>query len=94
MAEKRTSYIVCVKLLEIVARMKEWVKIQLGGGCMSYRVEQFFTGGFFFGKVNPQEVENRLNELAKMGWRVISTSTSNRFFGESHYMTVILSKDE
>ncbi|HKL10000.1 MAG TPA: DUF4177 domain-containing protein [Clostridia bacterium] len=61
---------------------------------MRYRAEQFFTGGFFSGKVNPQEIESRLNELAEMGWRVVSTSTMHRFFGESHYMTVILSKDE
>lgn len=61
---------------------------------MRYCVEQFFTGGFITGKVNPHEVEKRLNELGDMGWRVVSTSTSNRFFGESHYMTVILEKDE
>jgi len=59
---------------------------------MLYRAEQFFTGGFFSGKINPQEIERRLNELAETGWRVVSTSTMHRFFGESHYMTVILSK--
>jgi len=75
-----------------VARAMEGLTI-IQGDCMRCRAEQFFTGGFFFGKVNTQEIEGRLNELAEMGWRVVSTSTMHRFFGESHYMTVILSKE-
>lgn len=61
---------------------------------MRYQVEQFFAGGFAFGKVNEREVETRLNDLSDQGWEVVSTSASNRFFGETHYVIVILKKDE
>ena len=47
---------------------------------MRYRVEQFFAGGFLFGKVKEEEVEKRLNELADLGWEVVSSSAANRFF--------------
>ncbi len=61
---------------------------------MIYRVEQFWTGGFFFGKINEKEVEAKINELAKEGWEVVSTAALNRFFGETHNFIVTFKKEE
>ncbi|SCZ78212.1 DUF4177 domain-containing protein [Acidaminobacter hydrogenoformans] len=60
---------------------------------LEYRVEQFFAGGFFMGKVNKAEVENALNELAKQGWEVITVAPLNRFFGETHYVMYTLGRN-
>ena len=49
-----------------------------------YKVEMFFAGGYLFGKVNKIEVENTLNNLSESGWEVVSTTSINRFFGETH----------
>lgn len=61
---------------------------------MAYRIEQFRTGGWFFGKVDGQQVERTLNGYEQEGWKVVSSSALNRFFGESHHMVVILHKDD
>jgi hypothetical protein len=58
-----------------------------------YRVEHFWAGGFFSGKINKAEVETRLNELATLGWEVISSTFANRFFGETHNIIYTLRKE-
>ena len=70
------------------------VSLFLGGfDMLEYRVEQFFAGGFFMGKVNKVQVENTLNDLAKQGWEVVSVAALNRFFGETHYVMYTLRRE-
>ena len=55
-----------------------------------YRIEMFWSGGWFSGKVNKFEVEATLNELAKQSWQVVTSSSLNRFFGETHNLVYTL----
>ncbi|MEA3422666.1 MAG: DUF4177 domain-containing protein [Bacillota bacterium] len=59
-----------------------------------YRVEMFWSGGFFGGKVNKTEVENTLNDLSNQGWEVVSTTSLNRFFGETHNVLYTLKREK
>ena len=59
-----------------------------------YRVEMFFADGFLFGKVNKFEVENSLNDLSNLGWEVVSTTSLNRIFGETHNVLYTLRREK
>lgn len=44
------------------------------------------------GKVNFQELSNKLNELGHEGWEVIGSTDLNRYHGESRNVMIILKR--
>ncbi len=50
-------------------------------------------GWFFGGKVDIQELTNKLNELGREGWEVVSSADLNMHDGASRSMVVILKRE-
>lgn len=46
------------------------------------------------GKVDSQYMENRLNELGKLGWEVISSFTTNEGYGSTKKIVYTLKKED
>ena len=51
------------------------------------------TGWWWGGKVDFQALANKLNELGKGGWKVVTTNETNMWRGASRNLIVILQKE-
>ena len=50
-------------------------------------------GWFYGGKIDNQELTNKLNELGREGWEVVSSADLNMRNGESRSLIVILKRE-
>lgn len=48
---------------------------------------------FMGGKVDCQTIENRLNELGRQGWEVVSSFTTNEGYGNTKKIVYTLKKE-
>ncbi len=45
------------------------------------------------GKINLQDLTNKLNELGKQGWEVVNTTDTNMYQGASRGLIIILKRE-
>ena len=57
-----------------------------------YKILEIPVGGFWGGRINTQEVADKLNELGRQGWDVISSVDTNMWRGASRNLIVILKR--
>ena len=59
-----------------------------------YKVLDVVTTGWWWGggRVNHQELAEKLNEFGKEGWEVVSSTSVNRYYGSSRSVMIILKK--
>lgn len=64
--------------------------------CWSYKVIEFDPqkGFNLGGKVDIQEIEDRLNLLGKQGWEVVSSFTTNEGYGTTKKIVYTLRKED
>lgn len=48
--------------------------------------------GLFGGKVNAQELEQRLNALGAEGWELVNTFASNETYGKTGYIVSVFKR--
>lgn len=58
-----------------------------------YRVLDVPTKGFLGGRVDFEELTEKLNELGQQGWEVATTTDTNMYEGGSHGVIVILKRE-
>ncbi|GKX31940.1 hypothetical protein SH1V18_44200 [Vallitalea longa] len=63
--------------------MKKW----------EYLVLKFDSHGITGGKVNTDEIENKLNRLGKDGWEVATTFTTNQSYGNTLFVVYTLKRE-
>jgi hypothetical protein len=59
-----------------------------------YKVLDVLAKGFFGGKVNFQELADKLNDLGEEGWEVISMEDTNMWEGASRSIIIILKREK
>lgn len=60
-----------------------------------YKVVEFDPKkSFMGGKVDSQNIEQRLNELGRQGWEVISSFTTNEGYGNTKKIVYTLKREE
>ncbi len=57
-----------------------------------YKIVTFETKGFFGGNVDTYQMENKLNELGRDGWEMVSSTTTNQSYGSSKYFVCIFKR--
>lgn len=59
-----------------------------------YKVLDIVTRGWWWGggRVNYQELAEKLNEFGREGWEVVSSTTVNRYYGSSRSVMIILKR--
>lgn len=58
-----------------------------------YRILDVAAGGFWGGKIDGQELTDKLNELGREGWELISTVDLNRYEGGTKGILVMLKRE-
>ncbi|GAB3262989.1 hypothetical protein GCM10027347_29200 [Larkinella harenae] len=58
-----------------------------------YRMLQVPVGGFWGGKIDNQELLDKLNELGSEGWEIASSLSTNRYEGQTHSAFIILKRE-
>jgi len=58
----------------------------------AYKILEIPVGGIWGGRVNTQEVVNKLNEFGRQGWEVISSVDTTMWRGASRNLIVILKR--
>ncbi|GAB3992784.1 DUF4177 domain-containing protein [Spirosoma daeguense] len=58
-----------------------------------YRILDVSAGGFWGGKVDAQELTNRLNELGQEGWEVVSVVDTDIYGGGTKGLLVTLKRE-
>jgi|CXWL01.1.fsa_nt_gi hypothetical protein len=58
-----------------------------------YKVLEAAAKGFWGGKINSQELVNKLNEFGRQGWEVVSAADTNMWEGASRNMIIILKRE-
>ena len=58
-----------------------------------YRILDVIAGGFWGGKIDAQELTDKLNELGREGWEVVSTVDLNRYEGGTKGLLVMLKRE-
>jgi hypothetical protein len=59
-----------------------------------YKVLDVLAKGFFGGKVDFQELSDRLNELGEEGWEVTGMEDTNMYEGASRSIVIILKREK
>lgn len=57
-----------------------------------YKVLDVPAKGFFGGKINYQELADKLNLLGKEGWELVSSTDTNMYEGASRGLILILKR--
>lgn len=57
-----------------------------------YKVLDVAAKGFWGGKINSQELAEKLNELGRAGWEVISSTDTNLYEGATKGLIIILKR--
>lgn len=58
-----------------------------------YRVLDVTAGGFWGGKIDGQELTNKLNELGREGWEVISATDTDIYGGGTKGLIIVLKRE-
>jgi Domain of unknown function (DUF4177) len=58
-----------------------------------YKVLDVPAKGFFGGKINHQELSDKLNELGREGWDAVSMGNTNMYSNASRGIIVILKRE-
>ena len=58
-----------------------------------YKVLDVPTKGFLGGKVNHQEMVEKLNELGSQGWELVTGTDANMYEGASRGLIMILKRE-
>lgn len=57
-----------------------------------YRTEQFETKGFMGGKLEVNAFQDKLNQLGKEGWELVSCFDTNMTDGQSRYVIAVFKR--
>ncbi|GAB2579277.1 DUF4177 domain-containing protein [Spirosoma areae] len=58
-----------------------------------YRILDGAAGGFWGGKIDAQELTDKLNELGREGWEIASTVDLNRYEGGTKGLLVLMKRE-
>jgi hypothetical protein len=58
-----------------------------------YRILDVAAGGFWGGKIDAQELTNKLNELGREGWEVISATDTDIYGGGTKGLIIVLKRE-
>ena len=57
-----------------------------------YKVVVYDTKGFWGGSVEPSQLEDRLNQLGRDGWELVSCTSTSQSYGSSKSIVFIFKR--